>query len=353
MDTHGHGVDTILAVLYDVPLGTASWSDAMAHAAHLMGADAAVISRHGSLSSAEVLGRYNCHRTTAAVSIAVLERPPTNALEQVGADAAPFRLFGRQEALRCPFIARLEGIPGASDVLGSIMRVAPDDHYAVAFVRHGRRPGFNPWHVARLEELLPHVLRAVTLWSRTQALQSQCSDLQQAMAQLPTAVIVVDAGRCVSQSNTAAGAILGDSAIVHLRDGRLSFADAAADHTLGTVLRLGQGSHRVALRPRRGMTADLVPLEGCDRSLRRALVLVRDGHQAPLESTLQQAYRLTAAEVRVLVMLIAGGTRESIAHDLGLSIATVKTHLNRLFSKTGTNRQADLILEATGMARVA
>lgn len=352
MDTHGHDVETTLAVLYDVPLGTASWSDAMVQAARQLGADSAVISRHGSLSSAEILGRYDCHQMTPAAFSVALERPPINSFQTVGPYAA-LRLFGRPEALRCPFMARLDGIPGASDVLGSILRVAPDDHYAVAFLRHGRRPAFSPSQGTQLEGLLPHVLRAVTLWSRTQALQSQSRDLHQAMAQLRTAVIVVDAGRCVSHSNTAADAILGDSGIVHLRDGRLSFADAAADHTLATVLRLGQGPHRVVLRSQRGRTADLVPLEGCGRSLRRALILVRDEHQAALGPTLQRTYRLTAAEVRVLVMLIAGGTRDSIAHDLGLSIATVKTHLNRLFSKTGTNRQADLILEATGLSRVA
>jgi DNA-binding CsgD family transcriptional regulator len=32
-----------------------------------------------------------------------------------------------------------------------------------------------------------------------------------------------------------------------------------------------------------------------------------------------------------------------IAETLGVSIATVKTHLARLFQKTGTSRQAELV----------
>ena len=53
--------------------------------------------------------------------------------------------------------------------------------------------------------------------------------------------------------------------------------------------------------------------------------------------------KLTPSELRVLIAVVeVGGVRET-ADALGLGEPTVKTHLNRLFTKTGTRRQADLV----------
>jgi DNA-binding CsgD family transcriptional regulator len=48
--------------------------------------------------------------------------------------------------------------------------------------------------------------------------------------------------------------------------------------------------------------------------------------------------------MRVLATVLeqGGGVRE-LAERLGISLATVKTHLNHIFAKTGTRRQADLL----------
>ncbi|MBN9585300.1 MAG: helix-turn-helix transcriptional regulator [Afipia sp.] len=58
---------------------------------------------------------------------------------------------------------------------------------------------------------------------------------------------------------------------------------------------------------------------------------------------LSDAFRLTPAEVRVLTSIVnIGGTPEAAA-AMGIAVTTVKTHLGRLFEKTGTTRQADLV----------
>jgi DNA-binding CsgD family transcriptional regulator len=54
-------------------------------------------------------------------------------------------------------------------------------------------------------------------------------------------------------------------------------------------------------------------------------------------------YRLTASEIRVLSAVLEGGGVREIGERLGISTATVKTHLNRIFAKTGARRQADLV----------
>jgi DNA-binding CsgD family transcriptional regulator len=55
-------------------------------------------------------------------------------------------------------------------------------------------------------------------------------------------------------------------------------------------------------------------------------------------------YGLTGGELRVLLAMAPGlGMREA-AEVLGIAEATAKTHLQHIFSKTGTSRQTDLML---------
>ncbi|MCA0422114.1 MAG: helix-turn-helix transcriptional regulator [Proteobacteria bacterium] len=54
-------------------------------------------------------------------------------------------------------------------------------------------------------------------------------------------------------------------------------------------------------------------------------------------------YCLTAAELRVALAMVPGARPQTAAEALGISSNTVKTHLQRIFEKTETSRQADLI----------
>jgi DNA-binding CsgD family transcriptional regulator len=54
-------------------------------------------------------------------------------------------------------------------------------------------------------------------------------------------------------------------------------------------------------------------------------------------------YDLTPAEARIFEMIVAGKTTAEIANELKVALPTVKTHLSRVFDKTGCNRQADLV----------
>ena len=58
---------------------------------------------------------------------------------------------------------------------------------------------------------------------------------------------------------------------------------------------------------------------------------------------LGRAYGLTAAEIRVCRSLTCGLAPADVAEQLGVSLSTVKTHMARIFSKTGVSRQADLV----------
>ena len=65
---------------------------------------------------------------------------------------------------------------------------------------------------------------------------------------------------------------------------------------------------------------------------------------------LSRRYDLTAGELRVLLALIDTGSVAEVARHLGISEGTVRNHLHRLFEKTGTRRQAELVRLVSGLA---
>jgi len=54
-------------------------------------------------------------------------------------------------------------------------------------------------------------------------------------------------------------------------------------------------------------------------------------------------YGLTPSELRVLLATVEVSGVRAVAEALGISQATVRTHLRRLFAKTGTSRQSELV----------
>jgi DNA-binding CsgD family transcriptional regulator len=77
-----------------------------------------------------------------------------------------------------------------------------------------------------------------------------------------------------------------------------------------------------------------------------SLMLVRvslpDG-QAELMSVFRERFALTGAESRVAIEVAEGRKPSDIAGRLGLSVHTVRSHLKRIFQKTGVHSQAGLV----------
>jgi DNA-binding CsgD family transcriptional regulator len=78
-------------------------------------------------------------------------------------------------------------------------------------------------------------------------------------------------------------------------------------------------------------------------------------HKAKLETpspseAIARLYKLTPTELRVLLAVVEVGGVPEVAVALGIGEGTVKTHLHRLFAKTDTKRQADLVKLVAGFA---
>jgi DNA-binding CsgD family transcriptional regulator len=72
----------------------------------------------------------------------------------------------------------------------------------------------------------------------------------------------------------------------------------------------------------------------------------------PREATLRSLFELTGAEARLAQHLARGDSVEEIARTLGVKIATARTQLAAIFSKTGARRQAKLVAILSHLAHV-
>ena len=96
------------------------------------------------------------------------------------------------------------------------------------------------------------------------------------------------------------------------------------------------------------LVAHLLPLRGAGRDIfsgASSLLFVTPVAQskAPDVRLLEMLFDLAPAEARVAGLLVEGKSVEAIAKAQGITDNTVRMHLKSVFSKTGVNRQAQLV----------
>lgn len=97
-----------------------------------------------------------------------------------------------------------------------------------------------------------------------------------------------------------------------------------------------------------GVLATIFPLDtesGEELPLMAAAIFIQDPARTPAfpGEAFAKLYGLTRGELRVIQAMGPGVTLHQVANVLGVGDATVKTHLRRVFEKTNTTRQADVV----------
>jgi DNA-binding CsgD family transcriptional regulator len=76
-----------------------------------------------------------------------------------------------------------------------------------------------------------------------------------------------------------------------------------------------------------------------------AALFVSDPERRPgtVDELLCRQYGLTPAEARIACLLTQGRSVSACAAELSISLNTARTHLKRVYSKTSTHGQSDLV----------
>lgn len=231
---------------------------------------------------------------------------------------------------------------------------------AALAVRRWERDGlFDAAAKARFQLLVPHIRRAIAIGKLVEFHRASAQTLSATLDCISAAAILVAADGRPVFLNAAAETLLVAGSVLKASSGRLAAVDGKADADLREAIAaatrgdgaLGDKGVAITLsHDREPLVAHVLSLASGTRRERRdfkavAAVFVRRATlQAPQPiEIMTRLYKLTAGEVRVLALLAQTDGVARIAAALGVSESTVKTHLQHLFAKTGTRRQAELI----------
>jgi DNA-binding CsgD family transcriptional regulator len=220
----------------------------------------------------------------------------------------------------------------------------------------------------RMALVVPHVRRAVLIGRAIDLKTTEASAFADTLDAISAGMFLVDAGGRIVHANGSGQALLDERSVLRAGGGKLAAIEAGADKELNQTLALagagdaavGAKGIAVPLKARNGehYVAHALPLTSGERrraGAGHAATAALFVHKAELAfssapETIARLYRLTPTELRVLLAIVEVGGVPEVAEALGIGEATVKTHLHRLFAKTGTTRQAELIKLVAGFS---
>jgi DNA-binding CsgD family transcriptional regulator len=212
-----------------------------------------------------------------------------------------------------------------------------------------------------LAPIVPHLRRAALIGRVLDRPTGIASSMANALDALKTAIFLLNANGCITHSNQSGRDILDRKDFLRVEQGRL----VAGDPLLNRILReavvasiLGDGATRsestalpfVAHDGER-FVGHLLPLTSGRRRMTGAAydaTAVLFVGKSSLDGTaasdiIKKIFKLTSAEARVLLAVVELGGVSETSRNLDVAETTVKTHLARIFTKTDTKRQADLV----------
>jgi DNA-binding CsgD family transcriptional regulator len=197
---------------------------------------------------------------------------------------------------------------------------------------------------------------------------AQAATFADALDGLSAGTLFVDSSGRITHANAAGRAMIVDGNVLRASLGRLLANDPDVNRALRDIYlaaatgdaAVGVKGVAVPLVARDGehYVAHVLPLSSGARRgagvsyaaaaalfVQKAALATRSPPQA-----IAKTYRLTPMELRVLLAIVEVGGAPEVARTLGIGESTVKTHLGRLYEKTGARRQADLVKLFAGYA---
>jgi DNA-binding CsgD family transcriptional regulator len=249
------------------------------------------------------------------------------------------------------------------DAAGAMLEEPAGDLVSGAPVRH--RAGAADDMQRRLAIILPHVRRALQVGEGIARSRAEAAALADTVDGLGAGLFIVDGTTRILHANAAARRLLAAEDVLSSRGGRLVACDPEANRSLRLALTAAdsamEATHSVLSliasdgTRRVGHVRPLKPAErsyGDDPQEALAAVLVyKTGMECPRPpDIIARSYNLTPTELRVLLAIVEIGGAPEVAAKLGIAPSTVRTHVGRLFEKTGTKRQAELVRLVAGFA---
>jgi len=218
----------------------------------------------------------------------------------------------------------------------------------------------------RMHLIVPHLRRTVQISILVDHGKAEAALFGDTLDGIAAGLFLVDANGRILHANASGHALLTRDVVLRAHGGKLVSNDASAEQELYRVLDAvggeqvvtGADTVAVPLTARHGehYVAHVLPLTsgvrrraGAGYPAAAAVFVQRALLEVPSpQDAIAKLYKLTPMELRVLFAIVQVGGVPEVAAMMGSSSSTIRTHLRRLFSKTGTDRQADLVKLVAG-----
>lgn len=224
-----------------------------------------------------------------------------------------------------------------------------------------RSPDHAPFtrdDIDRLNELVPHLQRAIQMRQRFTELQLEQNVLVSSLDVWAMPTVLFDEHCRVVHANRSSELLLKNSRDCWIDGGHIFARDLQARRSLNLELtktiRASHGEtidpgdvvllHRSARLPLILMFTPL-RLSGNTMSQGAALMFIFDPEKRPAITVdlVKRLFGLSKSEAELAVALCCGKTLADAASERDASIHTIRSQLKSIFGKTGTNRQAHLV----------
>jgi DNA-binding CsgD family transcriptional regulator len=364
MDKQVQTYDAFVSAIYDCAVDPALWPQAIGMIAQTYSGAYAGIHAIRMRPAYEFMGWYHSWHDDSMMKRLVEYVPDIPGVDEVAngpldTPLATMRLVPFEQFSRTRFFREWADPQGLRD--GCITKIGQADNRYVqlSFVTYGSYGDITDEQIAAIARLGPHLRRAAMIGDTIEQQRIMLAAQRDTLDRLACGVLLTDETRRVFHANQVAAKILDQGEIVRLRTERLVASQPERDRALGEAL---TKAHRGDTEVRRhGIGIPMHTPEGgpavcyvlpLNQSDTRhvpggptvAVFLSVNSESFPIaDAILSTLYGLTAAEARVASEIGKGGILRDIGQRLHVSENTLKTHLKRIFDKTGVRRQSDLV----------
>jgi DNA-binding CsgD family transcriptional regulator len=364
-------VSHLIGEIYDAALDPELWPEALRHLGDFIGGPAAALYAKDTVRKTGNV--FYVHGIEPGFMQSYFDKyvtldPFTTArfffdVEQVISTAA---IMTHEEFFATRFFKEWAGPQGWIDFVSASLEKSATAYAECGVFRHRRDGATDADARRRMGLVISHIRRAVLIGDVVEQRKLEAAAFADVLDGIAAALVLVDGAGRIVHANAPALSLLREETVLRGTGGKFAAVDPAANGLLHDIFSNAEGGDAavggkgvaIPLASREGerYVAHVLPLTSGAR--RRAgvaysavaAVFVRKAALElphPLE-TIASAFQLTPAEMRVLMMLVQLGGLQEVAPVLGISVSTAKTHLQRIFAKTDTGRQADLVKLVAG-----
>jgi DNA-binding CsgD family transcriptional regulator len=357
----------LIGEIYDAALDLSLWPKVLAESARFVdGFSAALVFKDATRKSGNLYydtGHIEPHYKQLYFDNYVKLDPSTTShvLAEIGEPVATADIMPYQEFLETRFYKEWARPQQLVDFVTAVLEKSSTGAALFGVFRHERNGPADDEMRRRMRLIIPHIRRAALIGRVIDLKAAEADSLADTVDGISAGMFMVDASTRIVHANASGHAMLAQGSALRVVGGKLAPTDASAEQGLTEVCAMAnEGDAAVGVK---GIAIPLTARDG-ERHVAHVLPLTsgarrRAGssyaataavfvHKAAMDAPPPQAvvaklYKLTPTELRVLLAIVQVGGVPEVAEALGIAESTVKTHLMRLFAKTGTKRQADLV----------